>query len=179
MYRETTDGIEVTVRPDFLDEESEPDDGRWFWAYTVVIANHSEETVQLESRYWRITNALGAVEEVSGPGVIGEQPVLSPGDSFQYTSGCPLNTPSGTMVPSIVCPSACVCLMPHFYPSSTSSPRRVQAFIHSQRCEFLHEYACLRFRPDEHRLRRRSVGGVRKSEIRALRRSALSLSPRG
>ncbi|MCR9123914.1 MAG: Co2+/Mg2+ efflux protein ApaG [Phyllobacteriaceae bacterium] len=98
MYRETTDGIEVTVRPDFLDEESEPDDGRWFWAYTVVIANHSDETVQLESRYWRITNALGAVEEVSGPGVIGEQPVLSPGDSFQYTSGCPLNTPSGTMV---------------------------------------------------------------------------------
>ena len=98
MYRETTQGIEVTVRPDFLDQESDPEEGRWFWAYTVVIANHSEETVQLESRYWRITNAIGEVQEVSGPGVIGEQPILSPGDSFQYTSGCPLNTPSGTMV---------------------------------------------------------------------------------
>lgn len=97
MYRETTNGIEVTVRPDFLDQESDPDQSRWFWAYTVVIANHSPETVQLESRYWRITNAVGEVEEVSGPGVIGEQPVLSPGDSFQYTSGCPLNTSSGTM----------------------------------------------------------------------------------
>ena len=97
MYRETTDGIEITVRPDFLDQESDPDEGRWFWAYTVVIANHSDDTVQLESRYWRIINAVGEVEEVSGPGVIGEQPILSPGDSFQYTSGCPLNTPSGTM----------------------------------------------------------------------------------
>ena len=98
MYRETTNGIEVTVRPDYLDQESEPDEGRWFWAYTVIIANHSQATVQLESRYWRITNAMGDVQEVSGPGVIGEQPVLEPGDSFQYTSGCPLNTPSGTMV---------------------------------------------------------------------------------
>lgn len=98
MYRETTHGIEVTVRPDYLDQESDADQGRWFWAYTVIIANHSDVTVQLESRYWRITNALGEVQEVSGPGVIGEQPVLGPGDSFQYTSGCPLNTPSGTMV---------------------------------------------------------------------------------
>ena len=98
MYRETTQGIEVTVRPDFIDQESDPDEGRWFWAYTVVIANHSNDTVQLESRYWRITTAVGDVQEVSGPGVIGEQPILSPGDSFQYTSGCPLNTPSGTMV---------------------------------------------------------------------------------
>lgn len=98
MYREKTQGIEVTVRPDFIDQESDPDEGRWFWAYTVVIANHSNDTVQLESRYWRITNAMGDVQEVSGPGVIGEQPILSPGDSFQYTSGCPLNTPSGTMV---------------------------------------------------------------------------------
>lgn len=98
MYRETTNGIEITVRPEFLESESSPEKARWFWAYTIIVANHSDETFQLESRYWHITNALGEVEEVSGPGVIGEQPVLDPGDSFQYTSGCPLNTPSGTMV---------------------------------------------------------------------------------
>ncbi|MEM1377302.1 MAG: Co2+/Mg2+ efflux protein ApaG [Pseudomonadota bacterium] len=98
MYRETTNGIEVTVRPEFLDEESDPGSSRWFWAYTVIVANHSDQTVQLLARYWQITNALGQVEEVRGPGVIGEQPILEPGDSFQYTSGCPLNTPSGTMV---------------------------------------------------------------------------------
>ena len=98
MYRKTTDGIEVTVRPEFLEGESSPEESRWFWAYTVVISNHSEMTVQLESRYWRITNALGEIEEVSGAGVIGEQPTLTPGDSFQYTSGCPLNTTSGTMI---------------------------------------------------------------------------------
>ena len=98
MYRLRTNGIEVTVRPEFLDQESDPDNGRWFWAYTVIVSNHSADTVQLERRYWRITNAFGQVEEVSGDGVIGEQPVLTPGDSFQYTSGCPLNTPSGTMV---------------------------------------------------------------------------------
>lgn len=97
MYRESTHGIEVTVRPEFLEDESDAEAGRWFWAYTVVVANHSAQTVQLISRYWQITNALGSVEEVQGPGVIGEQPVLSPGDSFQYTSGCPLNTNSGTM----------------------------------------------------------------------------------
>ncbi|MEM5500010.1 MULTISPECIES: Co2+/Mg2+ efflux protein ApaG [Ahrensia] len=97
MYRQTTHGIEITVRPEFLEEESAREQLRWFWAYTVIIANHSERTVQLESRYWRITNAAGEVEEVSGLGVIGEQPVLGPGDSFQYTSGCPLNTASGTM----------------------------------------------------------------------------------
>ncbi len=98
MYRETTNGIEVTVRPEFLDSESDADKSRWFWAYTIIVANHTDDTYQLESRFWRITNALGVVEEVSGMGVIGEQPVLSPGDSFQYTSGCPLNTPSGMMI---------------------------------------------------------------------------------
>ncbi|MEO1745788.1 MAG: Co2+/Mg2+ efflux protein ApaG, partial [Pseudomonadota bacterium] len=86
------------VRPEFLEDESDPASGRWFWAYTVIVANHSETTVQLLARYWQITNAAGQVEEVRGPGVIGEQPVLEPGDSFQYTSGCPLNTSSGTMV---------------------------------------------------------------------------------
>ena len=98
MYSETTDGIEIIVEPQYLDDQSEPDAHRYMWAYTIVIANMSDETVQLESRYWHITNALGQVEEVEGPGVVGEHPVLTPGDSFQYTSGCPLNTPSGTMV---------------------------------------------------------------------------------
>ncbi len=98
MYRETTHGIEITARPEFLDTESEPRELRWFWAYTIIIANHSEATVQLESRFWRITNARGEVKEVSGEGVIGETPTMAPGDSFQYTSGCPLNTASGTMV---------------------------------------------------------------------------------
>jgi len=98
MYRQTTDGIEILVEPQYLDDQSEPEAHRYVWAYTVVIANGSDQTVQLETRYWHITNALGHVEEVEGPGVVGETPVLTPGDSYQYTSGCPLNTPSGTMV---------------------------------------------------------------------------------
>lgn len=98
MYRHTTDGIEILVEPHYLDDQSEPENHRYVWAYTVVIANGSDQTVQLETRYWHITNALGQVEEVEGPGVVGETPVLTPGDSYQYTSGCPLNTPSGTMV---------------------------------------------------------------------------------
>jgi len=98
MYSETTDGIEILVEPHYLDDQSEPEAHRYVWAYTVVIANGSDYTVQLETRYWHITNALGQVEEVEGPGVVGENPVLTPGDSYQYTSGCPLNTPSGTMV---------------------------------------------------------------------------------
>lgn len=98
MYRETTDGIEIIVEPQYLDDQSEPEAHRYIWAYTVVIANNSDHTAQLETRYWRITNALGQIEEVEGPGVVGEFPTLAPGDSYQYTSGCPLNTPSGTMV---------------------------------------------------------------------------------
>ncbi|GAB4364131.1 MAG: Co2+/Mg2+ efflux protein ApaG [Oricola sp.] len=98
MYSETTDGIEIIVEPQYLDDQSDPEAHRFLWAYTVVIANHSDHTVQLETRYWRITNALGQVEEVEGPGVVGEHPTLAPGDSYQYTSGCPLNTQSGTMV---------------------------------------------------------------------------------
>ncbi len=97
MYRLTTEGIEVSVRPAFMEERSEPDENRYFWAYTIVIVNHSAHTVQLQSRYWRIVDARGQVEEVAGPGVVGEQPILNPGDSYQYTSGCPLTTPSGTM----------------------------------------------------------------------------------
>ena len=98
MYREITNGIEITVEPHYLEEQSDPDAHRYVWAYTIVIANSSEDRVQLEKRHWQITNAIGQTEEVEGPGVVGESPVLSPGDSYQYTSGCPLNTPSGTMI---------------------------------------------------------------------------------
>ncbi|WP_421854209.1 Co2+/Mg2+ efflux protein ApaG [Oricola sp.] len=98
MYREITNGIEITVEPHYLEEQSDPEAHRYVWAYTIVIANSSQDTVQLERRHWRITNAIGQTEEVEGEGVVGETPVLSPGDSYQYTSGCPLNTPSGMMI---------------------------------------------------------------------------------
>ena len=96
-YRATTRSIRVTVEPRFLEEESAPGEGRFFWAYTIEIANLSEETVQLRSRYWRITDANGRAEEVRGMGVVGKQPVLKPGETFEYTSGCPLPTASGIM----------------------------------------------------------------------------------
>jgi ApaG protein len=96
-YTATTRGIRVRVLPQFLENQSEPDEGRFVWAYTIEIANESDETVQLKSRHWRITDGLGRVEEVRGPGVVGETPVLGPGESFSYTSGCPLHTPTGIM----------------------------------------------------------------------------------
>lgn len=98
MYRSTTHDIDVEVEPFYLADRSEPEEMRYVWGYRVTIANNSEETVQLMARYWRITDGLGRTEEVRGPGVVGEQPELNPGDSFQYTSGCPLRTPSGIMV---------------------------------------------------------------------------------
>ena len=98
MYRAVTRNIEVIVEPFYLDERSEPSESRFVWAYRITIANSSDEHVQLLSRYWRITDANGRVEEVRGPGVVGEQPEFDPGDSYQYTSGCPLTTPSGIMV---------------------------------------------------------------------------------
>lgn len=100
MYSETTRSIEVTVEPFFLEEQSSPDDDRYVWAYRVRIRNLGGETVQLVNRYWHITDARGRVQEVRGPGVVGEQPILEPGESFEYTSGCPLATPSGIMVGS-------------------------------------------------------------------------------
>ena len=98
MYRETTRAIQVTVEPSFVEAESSPDEGHYFWAYKIEIANLGEEVVRLRSRHWRITDARGRVEEVRGAGVVGKQPVLKPGESFAYTSGCPLSTPSGIMV---------------------------------------------------------------------------------
>lgn len=97
MYQANTRGIMVKVMPVYVDERSAPDESRFFWAYRVVIENQGDMTVQLLSRYWHIVDATGHVEEVRGPGVVGEQPVLGPGDSFEYTSGCPLDTASGFM----------------------------------------------------------------------------------
>ncbi|MFD2262005.1 Co2+/Mg2+ efflux protein ApaG [Lacibacterium aquatile] len=100
MYSATTEHITVTVQPIYLAEQSSPDEGRYVWAYHVRIHNEGTQTVQLRSRYWQITDALGRVQEVRGPGVVGEQPVLKPGEEFEYTSGTPLPTPSGIMVGS-------------------------------------------------------------------------------
>jgi ApaG protein len=98
MYQKTTRNILVQVKPTFLDDQSSPADNYFVWAYKVRIENRGEETVQLRDRHWRITDARGRMQEVKGPGVVGEQPVLKPGESFEYTSGTPLSTPSGIMV---------------------------------------------------------------------------------
>ena len=100
MYSETTRSIQITVKPFYLEDQSSPGDNHYVWAYQVRIENHGPETVQLLRRYWRITDGLGRVQEVRGAGVVGEQPVLEPGGSFEYTSGTPLPTPSGIMVGS-------------------------------------------------------------------------------
>src|SRR5579859_7184770 len=97
MYTTTTRNIQVTVVPVYLEEQSLPDDEHYVWAYTIQLENLGTETVQLINRYWRITDAHGHVQEVQGPGVVGEQPVLNPGGSYQYTSGAALHTPSGLM----------------------------------------------------------------------------------
>ena len=98
MYKAVTHDIQVTVLPDFLAEQSDASENRYVWSYTIEIANLGELTVQLVSRHWIITDANGRREDVQGPGVVGEQPILRPGDAFRYTSGCPLSTPSGIMV---------------------------------------------------------------------------------
>jgi ApaG protein len=100
MYRAVTRKIEVTVTPRYVSERSSPSSGYFFWAYTIDITNLGAETVQLKTRYWRITDALGRLQEVKGPGVVGEEPTLKPGESFEYTSGVPLPTPSGFMAGS-------------------------------------------------------------------------------
>ena len=96
-YESVTRGIKVVVCPFYLDDQSAPDEGHYVWAYHVEIVNDGNEQVQLRTRYWRITDALGRVQEVRGPGGVGEQPVLDPGDAFEYTSGTPLPTASGIM----------------------------------------------------------------------------------
>ena len=100
MYRAVTRKIEVTVTPRYISEKSSPNNAYFFWSYTIDIANRGAETVQLKTRHWRITDALGRLQEVKGPGVVGEEPVLKPGESFEYTSGVPLPTPSGFMAGS-------------------------------------------------------------------------------
>ena len=98
MYSAVTRNIAVTVAPFYLADRSAPEENRYVWGYRVTIDNQSDDRVKLLARYWRITDGTGRVEEVRGAGVVGDQPELNPGDSYQYTSGCPLTTPSGIMV---------------------------------------------------------------------------------
>lgn len=100
MYESVTHGVRVRVEPAYVAEQSDPNAGYFFWAYTISIANERTTTVQLRSRIWRITDGGGRTEEVRGAGVVGQTPVIEPGDSFSYTSGCPLSTPQGIMVGS-------------------------------------------------------------------------------
>ena len=100
MYHAVTRQIEVSVTPRFMQERSSPSNGYYFWSYTIDIANRGTETVQLKTRHWRITDANGRRQDVRGAGVVGEEPVLKAGESFEYTSGVPLPTPSGFMVGS-------------------------------------------------------------------------------
>jgi len=97
MYTKTTKKISITVSPYFLEDQSDPDDQHFVWAYQVTINNLSKNVVQLKNRYWKIIDSNGTKQEVKGEGVIGEQPVLNPGEKFEYTSGTPLTTPSGFM----------------------------------------------------------------------------------
>jgi ApaG protein len=90
-------GISVSVEPTYVETRSSPENSQYFWVYRVIIENQGRETVHLLSRHWMISNARGEFTEIKGPGVVGEQPVLKPGESFEYTSGAPLDTPSGMM----------------------------------------------------------------------------------
>ena len=92
-----TRGVRVSVQSEYAPDRSRPADNQWFFLYTITITNESQDTVQLLSRHWIITDGSGHVEEVRGPGVVGQQPILEPGQSFTYTSGCPLGTPFGKM----------------------------------------------------------------------------------
>lgn len=98
MFTKTTRHIKITATPQFLPEHSDPEQDHYVWAYTIEIENQGNETVQLMSRHWHITDGDGLVQEVRGAGVVGEQPVLAPREAFRYTSGTSLNTPSGIMV---------------------------------------------------------------------------------
>jgi len=98
MFTKTTHSIKITASPQFLDKHSEPDEDHFVWAYTIQLENYGNETVQLMNRHWKITDAHGLTQEVRGEGVIGEQPVLKPGQAFRYTSGTALATSSGIML---------------------------------------------------------------------------------
>lgn len=100
MYSSTTDRVTISVEPTYLVHESSPDKSIYVWAYRVRIENQGSDTLQLKTRYWKITDSYGRVQEVRGPGVVGQQPVLKPGESFEYTSGTPLSAPGGIMVGS-------------------------------------------------------------------------------
>ncbi|MEO0871562.1 MAG: Co2+/Mg2+ efflux protein ApaG, partial [Pseudomonadota bacterium] len=97
QHAAVTDGVTVRVAVNFLPEQSHPEAGKWFWVYHIRIENNSHETLQLKTRHWRITDARGMVNHVDGEGVVGEQPTLSPSESHDYVSGCPLTTPHGSM----------------------------------------------------------------------------------
>lgn len=97
MFTAVSHEIVVSVEPSYLPEESDPDEHRYVWSYRVVISNHGRRAVQLITRFWEITDANGIRRTVTGPGVVGQQPIIEPGEAFEYTSGCPLSTPSGIM----------------------------------------------------------------------------------
>ena len=97
MYSKTTNNISISVEPYYLEEQSEPKDHHFVWAYQITINNLGKEAVQLKKRYWEITESNGTKKEVSGSGVIGEQPIINPGEKYEYTSGTPLTTSSGFM----------------------------------------------------------------------------------
>ncbi len=97
MYQSVTDHIRITVKPSFLEHQSQPENQKFVWAYTIGVENLGPETITLLTRHWIITDGLGRRQDVRGDGVVGEQPTLQPGQRFEYTSGCPLTTPSGMM----------------------------------------------------------------------------------
>ncbi|MEH6789538.1 Co2+/Mg2+ efflux protein ApaG [Parasphingorhabdus sp.] len=117
-FAETTEGVTVRVSVTFLPEQSDIGGERWFWAYHIRIENHRDSAVQLLTRHWRINDERGGLQMVDGEGVIGEQPVIQPGKSHDYVSGCPLNTPSGSMEGHFVmvgrAPPAFEVRIPHF-----------------------------------------------------------------
>jgi ApaG protein len=96
-FEATTRGVRITAEPSFLGAQSDPAAHKYVWSYRIEIVNEGDQTVQLTARHWVITDGRGLTQMVDGPGVVGEQPILRPGDSFTYTSGCPLGTPSGVM----------------------------------------------------------------------------------
>ncbi len=117
-FSATTGPVTVRVSVSYLPEQSHPTLGRWFWAYHVRIENHGDTAVQLISRHWRIVDGRGQLSEVEGEGVVGEQPLIGPGEAFDYVSGCPLPTPEGSMVGSYMIESGngtqMLVAIPHF-----------------------------------------------------------------